>query len=224
MSQKKYQIKVISSHAKFFCCIKMLLLSLNVTLTNEGNIVREAVIVGCQNSKCKYLVAHTIGIIFGTTCASVSWLCNPIAAVRTSLFWAEPILQPRSLAAGPAVTHLVWRCECGYPTGAAVALGQPSLKTLWGWELGAPQQGPQCRCGGGGQTAGWLVPVLSPVLFWLLSQCNLLQRCIWHIQWKTVTKSPPFNFAFPCRSLHQPALDMTSIPSMYSFLFHGIVS
>lgn len=192
----------------------MLLLFFNVTLTNEGNIVREAVIVGCQNSKCKYQVAHTIGIIFGTTCASVSWLCNPIAAARTSLFWAEP------------VTHLVWRCEPGYLVWAAVALGQASLETfpilVW-MGTGSPISGPIVQAWRRAQAAGVFVPVLSPVLFWLLSQCKL-QSCIWHIQWEIVIQSPPFNFGFPCRTLHQPALDMRSIPSVHSLLFHRIIS
>lgn len=49
MSQKFSQIKVISSQVKFFCHIKTLFLVSNVTLTNESHIVREAVIVGCQN-------------------------------------------------------------------------------------------------------------------------------------------------------------------------------
>lgn len=64
MSQKFYQIKVISSQVKFFCHIKMLFLFSNVTLTNEGNIVREAVIVGCQNYVHKYPTAHATHITF----------------------------------------------------------------------------------------------------------------------------------------------------------------
>lgn len=64
MSQKFYQIKVIRSQVKFFCHIKMLFLFSNVTLTNEGNIVREAVIVGCQNYVHKYPSAHAMHITF----------------------------------------------------------------------------------------------------------------------------------------------------------------
>lgn len=66
MSQKFYQIKAISSQVKFLCRIKMLFLFSNVTLTNEGNIVREAVIVGCQNYVHKYLIAHATRIPFQT--------------------------------------------------------------------------------------------------------------------------------------------------------------
>lgn len=66
MSQTFYQIKVISSQVKFFCRVKMLFLFSNVTLTNEGNIVGEAVIVGCQNYvKCP--PAHATHITFKTT-------------------------------------------------------------------------------------------------------------------------------------------------------------
>lgn len=70
MSQKFYQIKVISSQVKFFCRIKMLFLFSNVTLTNEGNIVGEAVIVGCQNYVQKCPPAHSTHITFKTTCVS----------------------------------------------------------------------------------------------------------------------------------------------------------
>lgn len=70
MRQKFYQIKVISSQVKFFCRIKMLLLLSNVTLTNEGNIVREAVIVGCQNYVHKYPLARATRLTSKTTCVS----------------------------------------------------------------------------------------------------------------------------------------------------------
>lgn len=44
----------------------MLLLFLNVTFKNEGNIVREAVIVSCQNYMHKYPIAHAMHIISET--------------------------------------------------------------------------------------------------------------------------------------------------------------
>lgn len=63
MNQKFYQIEVISSQVKFFCHIKMLFPFSNVTLTNEGDIVRERSYCRLPNYAHKQLKARATHII-----------------------------------------------------------------------------------------------------------------------------------------------------------------